>query len=173
MRLHDNSVRKISELAVLLAAALALSYVENMIVLPIPVPGVKIGISNVLLAYVVCRYSFPVALGFGISKCLLALIFAGRLSSVFFSLTGMLFAVIAMYLCRRIRCFSVLGVNVCGSVCHVFGQLLAAVFVLGNTAVLSFSPLLTLFAVISGLFTYIPLRIVLQRIYLLKNGKNL
>ena len=58
MRLHDNSVRKISELAVLLAAALALSYVENMIVLPIPVPGVKIGISNVLLAYVVCRYSF-------------------------------------------------------------------------------------------------------------------
>ena len=103
-----------------MATALIISYVESVLELNIVVPGVKIGIGNVLLTYVLYEYGFPTAAGFGLTRSFLSMFFLGRLSSAIFSLTGMVFAVLAMGAAKKVRPFSPLGVNVSGSVLHVF-----------------------------------------------------
>ena len=73
-RLTPLSVRvqKIVRLALLMATALILSYVESVLELNIVVPGVKIGIGNVLLTYVLYEYGFPTAAGFGLTRSFLS-----------------------------------------------------------------------------------------------------
>lgn len=154
----DKRVKRIVEFAFLMAIALVLSYLESLIDLSSILPGVKIGISNVVLTFVLYQYGDFATLGFGLSKLFLSMFFLGRLSTLFYSLTGMVFAVIAMIIIHRLPVFSPLGVNVGGAVMHVVGQMCAAVYVLGNVSVLRFVPFLIITGVLSGVFTYIPLR---------------
>ena len=78
----SDKVKKLVRLALLMTAALMLSYVESVISLNFVVPGVRIGIGNVFLTYVLYEYGFPTAAGFGLTRSVLSLIFLGRLSSV-------------------------------------------------------------------------------------------
>ena len=137
-----------------MAAALILSYVESLFSGFIPVPGVKIGISNVIVVYILYEYGFFPALGFGISKSLLAAFFTGRLSSLAFSLCGIIFAVCLMALIKKSGKFSLFGVNVSGAIIHIVGQLTAASFILGTPDVWTFLPWLAVIATVSGILTY-------------------
>ena len=170
-RLTPLSVRvqKIVRLALLMATALILSYVESVLELNIVVPGVKIGIGNVLLTYVLYEYGFPTAAGFGLTRSFLSMLFLGRLSSAIFSLTGMVF-VLAMGAAKKCGLFSPLGVNVSGSVLHVFGQLLASAFVTETVSVLGLLPVYVCVSVVCGVLTYIPLIAVLKFEDKLKNA---
>ena len=134
-RLTPLSVRvqKIVRLALLMATALILSYVESVLELNIVVPGVKIGIGNVLLTYVLYEYGFPTAAGFGLTRSF-----------------------------KKCGLFSPLGVNVSGSVLHVFGQLIAAAFVTETVSVLGLLPVYVCVSVVCGVLTYIPLIAVLK-----------
>ena len=115
-----------------------------------------------LLTYVLYEYGFPTAAGFGLTRSFLSMLFLGRLSSAIFSLTGMVFAVLAMGAAKKCGLFSPLGVNVSGSVLHVFGQLLAAAFVTETVSVLGLLPVYVCVSVVCGVLTYIPLIAVLK-----------
>ena len=86
---QNPAAKKTAELALLLAAALILSYIEAVFPLNTGLPFVKIGLSNIAVVTVLYRYNSKTAAVFGIFKCVLALLFTGRLASLFFSLTGM------------------------------------------------------------------------------------
>lgn len=150
---------RVARLALLLAAALILSWVEAILPFQIPVPGVKLGLANIVLLYVLYRDPAPVALCFGVLRVLLSGVFLGRLSGVFFSLCGMLAAFCVMVLLKRFRCFSSLGVSVSGAIFHGIGQLFAASLLL-TPAVWSLLPLVALSSAACGAVTWVPLRIL-------------
>ena len=77
----SDKVKKLVRLALLMTAALMLSYVESVISLNFVVPGVRIGIGNVFLTYVLYEYGFPTAAGFGLTRSVLSLIFVCDLFS--------------------------------------------------------------------------------------------
>ena len=168
----SDKVKKITRLAILMAAALIISYVENLIGLNVNFPGIKLGIANVFLTYIIYEYGFLTCFGFGLTRAVLSMVFTGRLASVFFSVTGIVFACIAMGLVKKSGKFSCLGVNVSGAVFHVIGQLVAAVFVMGTVGVLKLTPLYVLASTICGILTYIPLRVVLSVADRLGKKKN-
>ena len=116
-----------------------------------------------LLTYVLYEYGFPTAAGFGLTRSFLSMLFLGRLSSAIFSLTGMVFAVLAMGAAKKCGLFSPLGVNVSGSVLHVFGQLLASAFVTETVSVLGLLPVYVCVSVVCGVLTYIPLMQLAKR----------
>ena len=152
--LKTKNIQKLAVLSLLLAFSLILSYVESII--PIPVlPGIKLGLSNIAVVFTLYVYEFPTAIIFGVIKVLLSLIFTGRLSSIFFSLTGIILAVSGMWVLKKTRLFSLLGVNVSGAVFHVLGQMTAAQFVLGNESVWRFLPLMTCLSIVSGILSYL------------------
>lgn len=150
-----RAARSLALCAVLTALALGLSYAERMIPLGLvaPLPGIKLGLANVVTLVTLCLAGPGAAFGVLIARCFLGSLFAGSLSGLLFSLTGGLLAMGVMCLARKSRRLSVYGVSVCGAAAHNIGQIAAAVAVMQTPAVISYLPLLLITAVISGLIT--------------------
>ena len=172
MGLSDKrfSTLDITRTALLLAAALILSWVESVLPFQIPVPGVKLGLANIVTLFFFFLFSFPVALLFGLLRALLSSLFLGRLSGLAFSLCGTVLSVCGMALLKKCRCFSSLGVSAAGAVLHGVGQLAAASFLL-TPGVWMTLPLMGLSSVFCGVITWIPLRILTRYSGVLRTKK--
>lgn len=140
--------------ALLVALALALSYMERLIPLQllIPLPGVKLGLANIVTLIALYLLGTKYAFGILVPRCILGAVFGG-LSGLIFSLTGGLLALGVMALCKKLPLFSVYGVSILGAAAHNAGQILAAMAVLRSVSVAAYLPYLLLIAVITGFAT--------------------
>ncbi len=157
MRSADNPVRSVTRDALLVALALALSYLERLLPVQalIPLPGVKLGLANLVTLYAVCRLPLPETLGIVLCRCLLGALFGGGITGLMFSLLGGVLAALAMAAAVRglDRSLSLLGVSMLGAAAHHLGQILASVLTLGSWAPLAYLPALLLSAVAMGAVT--------------------
>lgn len=144
--------KEISLSALLVALALALSYFERFIPLNlvVPVPGVKLGLANLVTLFALYRMRPGQAAAILILRCLLGAVFGGGITALAFSLTGGLLALGAMFLSQRAPFLSVYGVSILGAAAHNVGQILAAMVVLGSRYVLAYLPFLLLTGLICG-----------------------
>lgn len=140
--------------AVLIALALALSYLERFIPLQlvIPLPGIKLGLANIVTLIALYLLGAKCAFAILIPRCILGAVFGG-ITGLLFSLTGGILAMAVMALSRRAKCFSVYGVSILGAAAHNIGQILAAMAVLGSVYVASYLPYLLLVAIVTGFAT--------------------
>ncbi|MBQ2830266.1 MAG: Gx transporter family protein [Oscillospiraceae bacterium] len=148
--------KQLSRCAILTALALALSYMENMVPvvqLVLPLPGVKLGLANVVTLFALCTLGAPSALCVLIARCILSSLFAGNASALIYSLLGGLCAMGVMIVLAHIRQLSVFGVSIGGAAAHNCGQVAAAVLVLGNGAPLVYLPFLLIVSVFTGALT--------------------
>ena len=135
--------------ALLAALALALSWAESFLILPLPVPGMKLGLSNIVTLYALYTLGFPAALSILLVRCTLGAFFAGSISSLLFSLMGGLFALAMMALLSKTQ-LSIYGVSLCGAAAHNIGQVLAAILVLRSAAPVGYLPLLLILSLFTG-----------------------
>lgn len=147
------STKQLTLGAVLAALALALSYVENLFMLPLPLPGVKLGLANIVTLFALCTLGAPSALAILLVRVLLGAMFAGNASALIYSLLGGLAALGVMLLLARSPRLSVYGVSVGGAAAHNCGQVAAAMLMLGSTAPLAYLPVLLGVSLISGALT--------------------
>lgn len=140
--------------AVLTALALALGVMEQSIpAAVIPVPGVKLGLANIVTLFALYALGPGQALMILTARCLLGSMFAGNLNALLFSLLGGLAAMGTMILLARTGRFSVYGVSAGGAAAHSCGQMAAAVLTLGNTAPLRYLPVLLGVSLLTGALT--------------------
>lgn len=141
--------------ALLVALALALSYMERFIPLGlvIPVPGVKLGLAN--LVTLVALYRLPKAQTAVILllRCVLGSLFGGGITALAFSLAGGFLALGVMLLASKAPFFSIYGVSALGAAAHGAGQIAAAMAVLASPYVLAYLPFLLLTGLACGLLT--------------------
>lgn len=151
-RMGRISTKSLALWAVLSALALGLSTLDSVIPLCalIPVPGVKLGLANIVTLFALYVLGAPAALTILLVRCLLGAMFAGNVSALLFSLLGGFFAMCTMLLLRRSRRLSVFGVSLGGAAAHNVGQIAAAMIVLGDTAVLGYLPFLLALSVLTG-----------------------
>ena len=141
--------------ALLVALALALSWAERMLPLQllVPLPGVKLGLANIVtlvaLYFLGTRYAAAIL----VARCLLGSLFGGGFTALAFSLTGGLLALGTMALARRLPALSVYGVSVLGAAAHNTGQILAAMALLRSVYVAGYLPLLLAVGTVTGLVT--------------------
>lgn len=149
------TTKQLALCAVLTALALGLSTLENLfpITLLIPLPGVKLGLANIVTVFALYRLGPGPAFGVLISRCLLGSLFAGNASALLFSLLGGITALGLMWLLSRLRGLSVYGVSIGGAAGHNLGQMAAALITLGNTAVLGYLPVLLGVSLLTGTLT--------------------
>ena len=147
------STRQLALCAVLTALALGLSTLENLfpVTLLIPLPGVKLGLANIVTVFALYQLGALPALAILTARCLLGSLFAGNASAMLFSLLGGLTAMLVMILLRRLRCLSIYGVSIGAG--HNLGQMAAALITLGNTAVLGYLPFLLGISLLTGTLT--------------------
>lgn len=147
------TTKQLTLCAVLAALALALSYVEGMFPLPVPLPGFKLGLANIVTVYALYALGAMPALAILLVRVLLGAMFAGNASALIYSLLGGFAAMLAMIALNRFDKLSVYGVSVGGAAAHNCGQVAAAVLTLGSTAPLAYLPVLLVVSLLSGALT--------------------
>ena len=141
--------------AVLTALALGLSTLESLfpVSLIVPLPGVKLGLANIVTVFALYQLGVAPALVILVARCLLGSLFAGNASALLFSLLGGMGAMVVMILLRRAKGLSIYGVSIAGAAAHNIGQIGAAMIVLGGTAVLGYLPVLLGVSLVTGTLT--------------------
>ena len=149
------STRQVAMCAMLTALALGLSTLENLfpVTLFIPLPGVKLGLANIVTVFALYQLGAAPALCILVARCLLGSLFAGNASALLFSLLGGVLAMLVMMALTRLRGLSVYGVSIGGAAAHNIGQMAAALITLGNTAVLGYLPFLLAVSLFTGALT--------------------
>lgn len=148
----------------LLALAFALSYAEMLLPVPIGVPGVKLGLAN--LVVLVALYRLPPR-GAGVLALGRIVLFGftfGSMSAMLYALCGGVLSFFVMLLLKRSSAFSPLGVSVAGGVAHNIGQLLCAVCVLRTVSLSWLLPLLLLSGSLAGALVGVLGGLVLRRL---------
>jgi len=135
---------------------LALSVVLNIIESFIPIsniPGLKIGLANSIVLFVLYCYGFKEAFYTSIFRVIIVgLLRTGLFSITFmFSLGGSILSIITMYLFKKIKVLSIIGVSIIGAIAHSIGQIIMAMLILKNYNLIYYLPYLLLFAIPSGI----------------------
>ena len=150
-----HSVRRLTRCAVLTALALAISVCEGLVPLSIliPLPGLRLGLANLVTVYALCRLSGREALGILVSRCLLGAVVGGNLTALALSLTGGLLALGTMWVLLHVPGLSLFGVCIAGAAAHNTGQILAAMGVLASPAIAVYLAPLLAASVLTGAVT--------------------
>ena len=154
--------RKISQIGVLAALAMVLSYVESLFPAFIAVPGIKIGLANIAVIFALYRLGFREALGISVVRVVLSSLLFGSVLSLSYSIAGALISLVVMYLLKRTRLFGTVAVSVAGGVSHNLGQI--ACLILQTGAIVYYVPVLILSGVASGVVIGLVSSTVLSRL---------
>ena len=160
--------RRIAACGLLTAVALVLSLVERMFPLSaaVPIPGIKLGLANVVTLFALVRLNRRNALAILLIRVTLASVFMGSVTSFLFALSGGLLAMLTMSLLLpgRGRWVSLVGVSIAGAAAHNIGQICAAMLVLRSVYAAAYLPLLLLSALAMGFSTGIVSRVTIEHL---------
>jgi len=144
-----SPARRVATAAVLCAVSLLFSYLESFI--PMPVPGMKIGLANLIPLLLLPSLGIPTAACVSLLRIGLSALLFGSPVSFLYSLAGGIVSFAVMALVFRFRLFGLTGVSVLGGVCHNLGQILVAIFALGTVRIAVLLPWLILSGTVAGL----------------------
>ena len=147
-----------------LAMALILSYVESLIPFYFGIPGVKLGLTNLVIVIFLYLYGFKQALVLSCSRVLLAGFMFGNLYSILYSMAGGVLSLIMMCLVKKTRKFSIAGVSICGGIFHNVGQIIVAMIVVENMSIMYYMPILLISGVVTGCLIGVASSEVMKRI---------
>ena len=121
---------KTARYALLTALAMVLSWLESLLVFPGLLPGMKVGLTNIVVLFALCRMGLRDAVRISLARVLLASMTFGNAYSFAYSLAGAALSLAVMAGLKKWDKFSLLGVSAAGGVCHNLGQLAVAAAVL-------------------------------------------
>lgn len=142
--------KKIAYLSMFLALALVCSYVETLIPFPIGIPGVKLGLTNIIVILVLYCIGEKEAILISILRILLSGFMFGNAFAIIYSLAGGILSFIFMMLMKRTKKFSVITVSVAGGISHNIGQMLLASILIESYYIVSYLPVLLISGTITG-----------------------
>ena len=160
------TTKELTQLGVLLAAAIALRLIENLFPYLLPIPGARLGLANILTIIVLLLYGTDKAGLFLSARILLV----GLLSTGLFTpgfligLGGAALSFVFMSLAIERKYFSPIGVGLLGAFMHNCGQIIAAMYLMNSLAVFSYLPVLIAIGIPTGLFTGILANMLVKRI---------
>lgn len=142
--------KKVARMGVFIALAMIFSYIEVLIPFNFGIPGVKLGIANIVTVTSLYVFSTGEAFGISVIRIVLMGILFGNGMSLLYSLAGGLLSFLAMWLGKKTNWFSIMGVSMAGGVFHNVGQILAVMLVMKNTMFVAYMPVLFVAGVVTG-----------------------
>lgn len=142
---------RVAYFGVFTALALIFSYVEMLIPISFGIPGVKLGLANLIIVIALYKMRLSEAYLLSVVRVVLSGFIFGNYFSIIYSLAGGLLSLTAMACLKKNDGFSVMGVSVAGGVCHNIGQLIVAMLVVETFSVAYYVPVLLVAGVATGL----------------------
>lgn len=159
-----SSTRKLTTCALLSALALIFSYIEFLLPLSLGVPGIKIGLANIVVVLALYSLGAGYALAVNLIRIALSALLFGNLFSAVYALCGALFSLAVMLLLKNPDIFSLTGVSMAGGAAHNIAQLAAAAVIAGSAKVFIYLPVLVLAGAAAGIFNGAVCTLVLRKI---------
>ena len=147
-------IRKLTTLSMLTAIALTIFMVEAQIPPVVPLPGVKLGLANLVTVFPVFAIGPKEAAAVLFVRIFLGAVFAGNFSTIFYSGAGGVCAIAVTILLRKILTKKQLWVaGVCGAIAHSVGQMAMAILLTGTPGLAVYLPIMIAISIVTGLFT--------------------
>ena len=144
--------KTVAFLGVCTALALILAYLEILLQPLFPtLPGIKMGLPNVIIVFLLYRRGILAAIGVSFLRILLVTMLFGNAMALFYSLAGGFLSLLIMILLRRLKFLSAVGVSVAGAVAHNVGQILTAMLVLSTVELGYYLVVLTVSGTVAGI----------------------
>ena len=156
--------KSIAIMGLFVSFAVMLSFLERLLPSPVPLPGVKLGLANIIVIIFLYRYGIKEAAKVQILRILLFSVLFGGIGSAMYSFAGGMLSLGVMALFKRINIFSVIGVSVIGGVFHNVGQIAVAAAVVQSAGLFGYLPVLIISGEITGFATGLVAFFVLSRL---------
>ena len=159
-------VKRIGELALLTALALIIFVVELQLPSLTPIPGIKLGLANIVTVFAVYRYRAGEAALVLLARIILGSLFSGNMMAIMYSLAGGALCLLVMLLLKKVIPVKHMWLcSVFGAVLHNTGQVAVACAVTGTVWIVWYLPVLVLSGCVAGAFTGLCAQLVVSRLY--------
>ena len=162
VRRSDSRTTRVAYVALMVALALIFSYVEAIIPYNPGIPGIKLGIANVVTVIALYRFSWKDAAAVSVIRVLIAGLLFNGLFGALYSLAGALVSLTGMILLKRTNLFSVAGVSMAGGVLHNLGQLLVAAALIEDARIFFYFPVLLFSGIAAGIAIGVAATLILR-----------
>lgn len=156
--------RKVAFLGLSIALAMILSFVESQIPVFTAVPGMKLGLPNLVMVFLLYRIGWKETAAVSLVRVLLVSLLFGNAQSLVFSLAGAALSLAGMALLKKSRLFSPVAVSVTGGVLHNIGQIIAACLWTGTAQIAYYLPVLLLSGIAAGILIGLLSGLLLKRL---------
>jgi heptaprenyl diphosphate synthase len=158
--------KKLTVLALCIALAMILSFIESQIPAFVAIPGIKAGLANIAVVFVLYKLGWKEATLVSLIRVFLIGILFGTGVSLLYSAAGAVLSMLGMILLKKTGLFSAVAVSVTGGVLHNIGQIGMACFLLETNVIKYYLPFLILSGVVAGIVIGLVSAIMVQRISL-------
>ena len=142
--------KRITFLGLSIALAMIFSFVESQIPALVAIPGIKLGLPNIVMVFLLYRVGWRETVIVSIIRIILISMLFGNVQSLTFSIAGAALSLLGMILLKKIGCFSVIAVSVVGAILHNVGQIIAAIFWTGTAQIAFYLPALLISGTVAG-----------------------
>ena len=159
-----RKTKKIAVLGLLTAIALTIFMIEAQIPPVVPVPGVKLGLSNIVTVFTVFTLGPGAGAAVLLCRVFLGAVFAGNFSTIFYSASGGALAILVTIGLRKILKENQLwAVGCLGAIAHSVGQMIAAIAITRTAGLLIYLPVMIVISIFTGLFTGLCAQFLVKR----------
>ena len=152
--MNTLKTKKLTLLALLSAIALTIFMVEAQIPAIVPIPGVKLGLANIVTVFTVFAIGAKEGAAVLFVRIFLGAVFAGNFSTIFYSAAGGFCAIVATILLKKVLTDRQLWVAGClGAIAHSLGQMAMAIALTGTPTLAIYLPVMIAISIVTGIFT--------------------
>ncbi len=156
--------KSVALLGICSALAMVLSYLESLIPLSFAVPGIKLGLANIAIVFVLYKLGAKEAVIVSLVRIVWVAILFGNALILAYSAAGAVLSLTAMILLKRTERFSTVGVSVIGGILHNTGQILVAMMVMETAQIVYYLPVLCISGIAAGVAVGLVSAILIKRV---------
>ena len=167
--MRNKKVQQVALSGLLTSLMLVFGFIERQFPLPVPVPGIKLGLANSVLLYALYMLGIRQSIVLMLLKSLMSWLIYMNLSAMLYSFAGGVLSLTAMILISRMKDVSPVGVSALGAVFFNIGQILMAAWVLGTPQlIVTYLPVLMVSGVLTGILTGVIAKLVMKHLHAIR-----
>lgn len=155
--------KKVATLGLTIALAMIMSYIEALVPLSFAVPGIKMGLANIVIIFVLYKIGTREAIIVSLIRVILVSLLFSNAMAMAYSIAGAVLSLLVMWILKKTDKFSVIGVSVAGGIMHNVGQIIMAVILLGTEQIALYLPVLIITGTATGIVIGIVAGLVINR----------
>lgn len=155
--------KKVAMLGLTIALAMIMSYIEALVPLSFAVPGIKMGLANIVIIFVLYKIGTKEAILVSLIRVILVSLLFSNVMAMAYSIAGAVLSLSVMWLLKKTDKFSFVGVSIAGGIMHNVGQIIMAVILLGTEQIALYLPVLIITGTATGVVIGIVSGLVINR----------